>query len=159
MIKHATTPRCASVVSFDTRFDHLLTEKCPDYLVEKLLTKNRFKTAAECHTHFAELMKYMYLNLKYGVPIAMTSSAVDTVWHEFILFLSDYLAFCREKMGKIFYHEPSTSKRPVHSKATENFFALYETEFGDLPEVWRAEMASCQRTIEKETDLQQRRRG
>lgn len=137
MKHHPVIPDMPNSRILDTRYDHLLSEPCPEYLLQRLLSKKQFSSKAECDAHFSELMKYMYLNLKYGVPMAMTSKAVDTVWHEFILHLQDYLEFCREKMGRIFYHDP-THKHQENGKIDDLFIALYESEFGDLPEVWRS---------------------
>jgi hypothetical protein len=35
------------------------------------------------------------------------SPEIDNLWHNHILFLRDYLAFCQKNFGKIIFHEPS----------------------------------------------------
>jgi hypothetical protein len=37
----------------------------------------------------------------------MISPIVDEVWHAFILFTSDYAAFCDEVFGRFVHHAPN----------------------------------------------------
>ncbi len=42
--------------------------------------------------------------------ISMPSQAVDTAWHEFILFTREYQDFCDKAFGRFLHHCPSESK-------------------------------------------------
>lgn len=44
-------------------------------------------------------------------PISMPSHAVDTAWHEFILFTRDYHRFCARGLGRYLHHVPAEAMR------------------------------------------------
>lgn len=43
--------------------------------------------------------------------VAMPSQAVDTAWHEFILFTRKYQYFCEKALGKFLHHTPAEAMR------------------------------------------------
>lgn len=49
---------------------------------------------------------YFTLVVRYGYGLAMPSRAVDTLWHEFILFTQAYQAFCDGAFGRFLHHVP-----------------------------------------------------
>jgi hypothetical protein len=41
--------------------------------------------------------------------VSMPSQAVDTAWHEFILFTREYQEFCSKALGRFLHHTPAES--------------------------------------------------
>ena len=49
--------------------------------------------------------------------VAMPSQAVDSAWHEFILFTRYYQHFCRKALGRFLHHTPAEAMRsPTHAQ-------------------------------------------
>lgn len=65
-----------------------------------------------------------------GRMVSMPSKAVDTAWHEFILFTRGYQVFCRDVLGRFLHHTPAEAMR-TPTMAQEG-----------IKRVWRL---SCQR--------------
>lgn len=74
-----------------------------------------FDTLAKQYPHLSQdqigrvengLRTYFMLILREGFHLAMPSRAVDTLWHEFILFTQDYHTFCQDAFGQILHHVP-----------------------------------------------------
>jgi len=65
-----------------------------------------------------------------GRMVSMPSKAVDTAWHEFILFTRGYQVFCRDALGRFLHHTPAEAMcTPTMAQ-------------GGIKRVWRL---SCQR--------------
>jgi hypothetical protein len=63
-------------------------------------------TAEEIDIIMLGLKRYFILILKYEQPITMPSRAVDTAWHEFLLFSKEYHYFCKKSFGRFLHHTP-----------------------------------------------------
>lgn len=106
------------------------------FLQEKLLEKAVFATPEEyCHA-FAEFKRYVALCAASDAPLAMSSRAVDEVWHQFILFTHEYFSFCGRFLGGYFHHAPRTSANPLAADGMTNFVAAYRNAFGAVPSIW-----------------------
>ena len=73
----------------------------------------------------------------------MTSTQVDEVWHQFILFTPQYHKFCKEMLGGYFHHIPKTSLTPLDPKGGENFIESYRKIFGEIHKIWGADDSAC----------------
>jgi hypothetical protein len=123
-------------------YEPVLAFEAP-YLVEKLVKDRIVDSAAEGEALFAEAKKFLILSaVDEDVSWDMYSRRVDEVWHQFVLFTSQYVEFCQRYFGEYLHHSPSNAPvppgRPVLKPTTfESFRARYETFFGEpLPEVW-----------------------
>ena len=61
----------------------------------------------------------------------VTSDAIDSMWHTFLLFTRDYREFCTRYLGKFINHEPFEVPSPesyitTRARAKEMFGALDE---------------------------------
>jgi hypothetical protein len=113
------------------------------YLIEKLVKDRIVDTADEGEALFAEAKKFLILSyVDTDVSWNMYSTRVDEAWHQFVLFTSQYIAFCHRYFGQYLHHNPSNGPeapgRPELKPSTfEGFRARYESFFGEpLPDVW-----------------------
>nr|VFK16557.1 MAG: hypothetical protein BECKLPF1236B_GA0070989_109713 [Candidatus Kentron sp. LPFa] len=103
-------------------------EKTSRYIEHE--TTERFRHA-EC-----EFKKFLTL-VKFGQgPLAIPSSAVDEIWHAFILYTPQYRQFCEEVFGFFVDHQPNSVETPVPTSAISNFYAEYEKHFGQPDPIW-----------------------
>lgn len=77
-----------------------------------------------------------------NLRLGMTSSLVDEVWHQFILFTRKYQWFCSEQLGFFLHHTPTTSYTPVDPRETNVFFELYLRHFGTIHPTWMKNLSS-----------------
>ena len=101
----------------------------------------------QAHTHEKELKRFLSICAIYGPGTGMFSEKVDNMWHNFILFTSDYTKFCKEHTGKFIHHEPTTEdvdKKQTAQLARE-FIKRYHGLFSENPpkEIWGLENAPC----------------
>ena len=108
---------------------------------EKLLSKGLMSPDIVDEA-ICEFRRYLVLISKGHPNLAMCSRDVDEVWHTFILFTSDYAAFCEEVFGSFLHHQPASRSRPLRADARTAFIEAYRQEFGDLPRIW-ATSANC----------------
>src|SRR3989344_5735287 len=101
------------------------------YLEEKLLEKEIF-SKKEYNHHFKEFKRYIALTQMTAAPLAVLTSEVDEVWHQFILFTREYHDFCDEVAGDYIHHVPSTRRTPLPPDATQNTITHYQKYFGNL---------------------------
>ncbi len=113
------------------------------YLLEKLVKDRIVDSAEEGEALFTEAKKFLVLSFTdTGVSWNMYSTRVDEVWHQFILYTSQYAEFCHRFFGQYLHHNPSNAPeapgRPELKPSTfEGFRARYESLFGEpLPEIW-----------------------
>lgn len=67
----------------------------------------------------------------------VTSDAIDSMWHTFLLFTKDYKSFCERYLGKFINHEPFEVPAPDAYVRTR---AAVEKYFGGVDhELWPAE--------------------
>jgi hypothetical protein len=113
------------------------------FLIEKLLKDRVVQTAEEAEALFLEVKKYIVLVQSDDTTVfEMHSLRVDEVWHQFILFTTQYFDFCQRFFGRYIHHSPSNAPdthdeeaRPVASFAM--FSERYTELFGSaLPDVW-----------------------
>ncbi len=81
--------------------------------------------------------------------VPMCSSAVDHLWHTFILFTQEYAHFCESALGSFIHHKPRTSEDTTtleeHLAKKQKFSDLYEKVFGEFPslQIWNLIDAEC----------------
>jgi len=64
----------------------------------------------------------------------VTSDAIDSMWHTFLMFTKDYRAFCVDYLGRFINHEPFEVPSPESYLSTR---ARATELFGDLDaELW-----------------------
>ena len=61
-------------------------------------------TSEEINIIMLGLKHYFFLILRYKQSITMPSRAVDTAWHEFLLFSKEYHYFCKKSFGRFLHH-------------------------------------------------------
>jgi hypothetical protein len=124
----------------------LLAFRAP-YLEEKLTREQIVSSLADAVAYFDELKKYLWLcNSVTTHRIPMLSRLVDEVWHQFVLFTTEYTDFCERFFGRYVHHtpneapsandEPAQSETALTAATNAEFAALYEREFGPLPRLW-----------------------
>ncbi len=60
---------------------------------------------------------------------------VDKAWHAFVLHSQDYEAYCRERFGKVIYHQPTGEPDPAAYRRAYDRRREYGTTAGD-PLLW-----------------------
>jgi hypothetical protein len=121
-----------------------LDYKAP-FLIEKLLKERIVETPEHGQQLFVEVVKYLILNRTFpDKHWSMFSRLIDEVWHQFVLFTTEYLAFCTQYFGGYMHHAPSNAPglepKVPGSVAIEadQFRSYYERLFGTpLPDLWR----------------------
>ena len=116
------------------------------YLIEKLLKECVVDTPEQAEALFTEVKRYLVLNqLDRTKSWQMFSLHVDEVWHQFVLFTVEYVAFCHKYFGHYVHHAPSNAPDPGPEfgerppTATFDEFAQRYREIFDspLPDLWR----------------------
>lgn len=137
-VSAATT---AATVAADD-YSEALAFEAP-FLIEKLVKDHVVESADEARALFRELKRYLVLTaVDPTVTWAMYSLRVDQIWHQFILFTRQYIAYCHQYFDKYIQHAPSTAPVPEgeagHPTSTFGIFAdRYEALFGEpLPDLW-----------------------
>lgn len=115
----------ASIVNADLSF-------VKNYLVWKEVVP-----PAQIDEAINEYRKFMLVIGAAGkAQIAMISPIIDEVWHCHILHLHQYEQFCLTTFGRLIYHTPCGPNFCLSPAAAPKFVELYETMFGDLPQIW-----------------------
>lgn len=117
----------------------LLAFEAP-YLVDKLC-KDQVATREGAVALLRELLRWMLLSTAPGAKkYDMYSRRVDEVWHQFVLFTTEYTAFCDAMFGGYLHHAPRGApslEGDARPAATfEGFARDYEGRFGPLPAEW-----------------------
>ncbi|MBS3070918.1 hypothetical protein J4407_01295 [Candidatus Pacearchaeota archaeon] len=108
------------------------------YLQEKLIEKGEFSSVEEYQEAFIEFKRYVFLTQIFGNNLAMMSTKVDAIWHQFILFTKAYHDFCEDNLQYFLHHTPYINGTPK-SKRIEgfmNFKKYYKMIFGEIPKIW-----------------------
>lgn len=113
------------------------------FLEEKLLADSVFPSSQAYQDAFNEFKKYVALSRFFGNDLAMASTHIDNIWHQFILFTKEYHAFCELFLGKYLHHSPATSGSPISRQMKENLVKRYTCLFGEMPEIWNRAQADC----------------
>ncbi|MET7534409.1 glycine-rich domain-containing protein [Streptomyces goshikiensis] len=137
------------------------------YLIEKLLKERIVDETAEAELLFREVKRYFVMAHEHPERSwQMHSLRVDEVWHQFILFTTEYEDYCRRFFGRYVHHVPSNAPVPDMAmrrpKASfREFRAQYERLFGEiLPDVWYdARTLTPRRRLVNEQAGRQRVRG
>lgn len=107
------------------------------YLEEKLRSEGLITNREEFAETFTEFKKYVALTKLTGRELGMRSTKVDNVWHQFILFTKDYMAFCNDFLGGYLHHNPETQSRPLDQRINEDTALSYREIFGEPPKgIW-----------------------
>lgn len=117
------------------KYEDLFNYQAP-FLEEKLFKSGKFSSKEEYDIAFLELKKYFLLNEITGLSLSMTSTQVDEVWHQFILFTKQYHTFCEKFFGDYIHHVPNTSFTPMSENGTNYFVDAYIKVFGEIPKIW-----------------------
>jgi hypothetical protein len=107
--------------------------------------------------HERELKRYLILRARHRSPTLPTPRAVDQLWHVFLLYTRDYMAFC-DILGEGFIHHVPTESSPAIGELTERYREMldqYEELFRESPpsDVWptldaAARFSDCDAAIE-----------
>jgi hypothetical protein len=128
------------VEKVETVFDALAYEA--PFLTEKLVKEQIVETPEEAATLFGEVKRYLILAFTdETVSWEMYSRRVDEVWHQFVLFTREYVAFSTRYFNRYIHHNPGNAPGGTATYATqgtfEGFKHRYEEVFGvKLPSVW-----------------------
>lgn len=124
------------IASFEAKLESVLQFN-PQYLKDKLLSDGKVQNEAEYNALFTELKKYLLMCSLSDTSVAMLSTKVDAIWHEFILFTKGYREFCQNYLGKFVDHTPNTESTPTRFASVKQFVVLYTETCGDIPnEIW-----------------------
>ena len=88
-----------------------------------------------------EYRKFVFLGIT-GDVIVTPSKAIDTVWHEHLLFTRAYREFCRDVLGRDFDHNPellpTDEQTSVFAQQYEATLERYREEFNVNPpqDIW-----------------------
>ncbi len=106
-------------------------------LLKKLIGQRVVRSDEEGTALFAEVKRYLVLthaNPTRAVPVF--SPLIDEVWHQFMLFTTEYAAFCERFFGRFMHHmptRPDAAPAPVAAsaggEATEMTFAEFEAAY------------------------------
>jgi hypothetical protein len=132
-----------------TTMPELLAFRAP-YLEERMVRERRVDSPEKVAALLDELKKYLVLSRvlrKRNVP--MFSRLVDEIWHQFVLFTTEYDAFCRHFFGRFVEHAPAETPpsaedaafppRPELTRHQFNF--AYSRIFGPVSALWQDELS------------------
>lgn len=85
----------------------------------------------EARKRFDGLKQFLYV-CAVTPGYKVTSDAIDSIWHTFLLFTRDYREFCLRHLGKFINHEPFEVPSPesyllTRARAQEMFGSLDES--------------------------------
>lgn len=84
----------------------------PKSIADKVSVKYPHLDSAGITLVMDGLREYFHIcNIAGRNMVSMPSQAVDTAWHEFILFTRQYEQFCRKSFGRFLHHTPAEAMR------------------------------------------------
>lgn len=107
-------------------------------------TKDHPKQEPNAALHERELKRYLFLCALHpdrGWPMV---SALDELWHTFIIFTKDYHAFSGQLGMPYLHHEPFVDGQDTSAVPAiyQEFLSLYVQQFGEAPvSIWPATLA------------------
>ncbi len=131
---------------------------CPQ-VEARLLDEDVVDTAEDAALLFREVKRFLVLSRSMTVPCPMVSMRVDAGWHAFLMFTTEYAAFCREALGRFMAHDPGAPRMaslrdtmpeidpsPQPAAAAEDpralFARAYQALYREPPgEMWQDERA------------------
>jgi hypothetical protein len=126
------------------RYMEALSYQAP-FLIEKLMKEQIVETAEEGEALFVEVKRFLVLSRCYpDKQWELMSRRIDEVWHQFVLFTTEYIAFCRRYFGRFLHHFPGNAPRQERSSdapvirvsSLVEFRNHYEGLFGAFPDLW-----------------------
>ena len=124
------------------RWSRALSYDAP-FLVAKLVKDHVVDDPDEALALFREVKRYLVLTAeRRDVAWSMYSLRVDAIWHQFILFTTQYIDYCRDNFGRYVQHAPSTAPRVEGAhRGTASTFALFRAQYRELfgeelPDLW-----------------------
>lgn len=129
--------------TFSSALHDVLSYDAP-YLTEKLLKEHIVESLEEGEALFREVKRFIVLVRSDDTTLwDMHSLRIDEVWHQFVLFTAEYIAFGQRFFGTYIQHSPSNAPiadatgAPRVSSTFEDFKARYTVLFGEeLPDLW-----------------------
>lgn len=114
-----------------------------DGVVEKLRTRLSIGTD-EAEILFDDTKRFLFLCGSCDEPLG-PPPAIDTGWHEFILFTKDYDGFCSDKFGRFIHHQPYRASEQVRVDGSRlaRTLELAEGIFGGLSVNWKPGQSKC----------------
>jgi hypothetical protein len=113
------------------------------FLIEKLLRDHFVDTPEEGEALFREVKRFCVLSKSDNTKIwTMHSFRIDEVWHQFILFTTEYISFCEQFFGTYVQHHPSNApKYETIGSAEAQSFDFFKRRYirffeESLPDVW-----------------------
>lgn len=125
----------------DSLYQNLMTYK-HEMVISRY--RNEYPNASmSAEETFTELMKYFWLcqkhasdkkhlpeddSLNFKCAIHVEMEEIDNMWHTFLLFTRDYLAFCNKFFaGEFIHHDPLSEKINISKEAYESELQRYLT--------------------------------
>ena len=106
----------------------------PD-LIDRMVEKYGW-TKTEAELVFEDTKRFLYL-CGTGTQVVAPSPKIDEVWHNFILYTEDYLAFCKTQFGRFIHHRPRRkSDAPSKRDLVHETLSLAQATFGHLSTAW-----------------------
>lgn len=94
------------------RVEFIDNYRFPDKVKAKILEQHPHLNSEQADKVIKGLREYFHICNEAGRNfVSMPSEAVDTAWHEFILFTRDYKEFCGKAFGKFLHHTPAEGMR------------------------------------------------
>ena len=133
------------MMALPARMSDALAYEAP-YLIEKLLKDHIVDTPEEGRALFREVKRFIVLVRSDETTLwDMHSLRIDEVWHQFVLFTSEYIKFGHQYFDTYIQHSPSnspepdpgSSSQPRKTSTFEDFQQRYSELFGEeLPSLW-----------------------
>lgn len=102
-------------------------------LRERMLNLGYFKDEDTFNAYFTELKKFFDVARDNNGSVAMISQDVDEVWHQFLLFTTEYMDMTQKHFGTFLHHVPNLHHDTTDTQGIKNFVDGYEARFGELP--------------------------
>lgn len=80
----------------------------PEKIKTKILEQHKELNSGQADRVIEGMREYFHIcNEAGGAFVSMPSEAIDTAWHEFILFTKQYSEFCHQAFGRFLHHSPA----------------------------------------------------
>src|SRR6187551_2607092 len=122
----------------DQKFKNTILEYKAPFLIEKLVKEHIVETDSEGEALFLELKRWLIIiHEDVSKNWQMYSLRVDEVWHQFILYSSEYSKFCLRFFGSFITHSPANApetkkSNPVVNGSFSDFKISYERIFNTI---------------------------
>lgn len=115
------------------------------FLIDKLVMECIAETPDEARALFEEATKFLIVDRAYpDMHFQVYSRRIDEAWHQFVLFTTEYMEFCRQYFGRYVHHVPGNAPMAMalaeadqRAASLPEFSATYSRVFGiPLPTIW-----------------------